>query len=67
MGEKGRVNTAIAILSFSGGLIVYSAVNQRFQVPAEMWGVAVTAAAYLFTTARRGGDDDDGNGGSGGS
>jgi uncharacterized membrane protein len=46
MGEKG-------ILGFTGGLVIYSAVNEKFKVPAEVWGVATAAAAYYFSTAKR--------------
>jgi len=53
MGEKGRVNTALGILGFTGSLIVYSAINQKFKVPSEVWGIATAAAAYFFTTAQR--------------
>ena len=59
MGEKGRVNTAVGILAFTGGLVVYSAFEERFKVPGELWGIATAAAAYYFTTAKRRKPDED--------
>ncbi len=53
MGEKGRVNTAIGILGFTGGLVVYSAVDPSFRVPPELWAIATGASMYFFSTARR--------------
>jgi hypothetical protein len=57
VGEKSRVNTALAILGVTGALVVYSAFDQSFKVPEGVWGAATAAAAYYFTTAKR--EDDD--------
>lgn len=62
MGERGRVNTAVAILSVTGGLVVYSAFDKSFNVPPELWAIATGASMYFFSTAKRdekeGGNDD---------
>lgn len=62
MGEKKRVNAALSILGFTGGLVVYSAVNSHFKVPQEVWAVATVAAAYYFSTATKKRNGDEGNG-----
>lgn len=53
MGEKARVNTALAILGLTGTAVLFSAVEQSFKVPPELWGLATAASVYLFSTARR--------------
>lgn len=53
VGEKGRINTAVGILAFTGGLVIYSTINSNFTVPEQIWGVAIGAATYFFSTAKR--------------
>ena len=57
--ERRAVNAAFGILGTVGGLVIYSAVNEKFKIPAEMWGLATLAAAYLFGTSRRSSREDD--------
>jgi hypothetical protein len=52
MGEKGRIRAALAILTVTGSLVIYSAVDPSFKVPAELWGLATGASLYLFSTGR---------------
>jgi hypothetical protein len=57
--ERRAVNAAFGILGTVGGLVIYSAVNEKFKIPAEMWGLATLAAAYLFGTSRKSSREDD--------
>jgi hypothetical protein len=47
------VRTAVGILVFVGGLVIYSAANPGFHIPEAAWGVAVAAATYFFSTSKR--------------
>lgn len=53
MGEKARLRTALSIIAFAGGAVVYSAVDKKFAVPSEIWGLATLAAGYLLSTAKK--------------
>lgn len=57
--EKTATNAAFGIIFTVGGLVIYSAVNEKFKVPAEMWGLATAAAAFLFTVRRPRNNQDD--------
>jgi hypothetical protein len=51
MGQKGKIRTALAILSAIGILVVYDAYSPTFAMPDGAWGVAAVAAGYYFSNA----------------